>query len=51
MEYFFIEKQKVVLFLKYRKNGWESAASALRQWGSVWYDYKFKGQICKFPLK
>jgi len=27
--YFFIGKQKVVLFPKYRKNGWESAASAL----------------------
>jgi hypothetical protein len=26
---FFIEKQKVVLFPTYRKNGWESAASAL----------------------
>jgi hypothetical protein len=29
VEYFFIGKQKVVLFLKYRENGWESAASAL----------------------
>jgi hypothetical protein len=29
--YFFIGKQKVVLFPKYRENGWESAASALRQ--------------------
>jgi hypothetical protein len=28
--YFFIGKQKVVLFLKYRENSWESAASALR---------------------
>jgi hypothetical protein len=28
--YFFIGKQKVVLFRKYRKNGWESAASSLR---------------------
>jgi len=28
--YFFIGKQKVVLFPKYRKNSWESAASALR---------------------
>jgi hypothetical protein len=28
--YFFIGKQKVVLFPKYRENGWESAASALR---------------------
>jgi hypothetical protein len=28
--YFFIGKQKVVLFPKYRKNGWKSAASALR---------------------
>jgi hypothetical protein len=27
--YFFIGKQKVVLFSKYRKNGWESAASAM----------------------
>jgi hypothetical protein len=27
---FFIGKQKVVLFHKYRENGWESAASALR---------------------
>jgi hypothetical protein len=27
--YFFIGKQKVVLFPKYRENGWESAASAL----------------------
>jgi hypothetical protein len=27
--YFFIGKQKVVLFPKYRKNGWESAVSAL----------------------
>jgi hypothetical protein len=26
---FFIGKQKVVLFPKYRENGWESAASAL----------------------
>jgi len=26
--YFFTEKQKVVLFPKYRENGWESAASA-----------------------
>jgi len=32
--YFFIGKQKVVLFPKYRENGWESAASAL----SI-YDY------------
>jgi hypothetical protein len=30
--YFFIGKQKVVLFPKYRENGWESAASALKQW-------------------
>jgi hypothetical protein len=29
MGYFFIEKQKVVLFPKYWENGWESAASAL----------------------
>jgi hypothetical protein len=29
VEYFFIGKQKVVLFPKYRKNGWESATSAL----------------------
>jgi hypothetical protein len=28
--YFFIGKQKVVLFPKYRENDWESAASALR---------------------
>jgi hypothetical protein len=28
--YFFIRKQKIVLFPKYRENGWESAASALR---------------------
>jgi len=27
---FFLGKQKVVLFPKYRKNGWEAAASALR---------------------
>jgi hypothetical protein len=27
---FFIGKQKIVLFPKYRENGWESAASALR---------------------
>jgi hypothetical protein len=27
--YFFIGKQKIVLFPKYRKNGWKSAASAL----------------------
>jgi hypothetical protein len=27
--YFFIGKQKVVLFPKYRENSWESAASAL----------------------
>jgi hypothetical protein len=27
--YFFIGKQKVVLFHKYRENSWESAASAL----------------------
>jgi hypothetical protein len=27
--YFFIGKQKVVLFPKYRENGWKSAASAL----------------------
>jgi hypothetical protein len=27
--YFFLGKQKVVLFPKYRENGWESAASAL----------------------
>jgi hypothetical protein len=26
--YFFIGKQKVVLFPKYRENGWESAANA-----------------------
>jgi hypothetical protein len=26
---FFLEKQKVVLFPKYKKNGWEAAASAL----------------------
>jgi hypothetical protein len=31
--YFFIGKQKVVLFPKYRENGWESAASTLR--GSI----------------
>jgi hypothetical protein len=29
VEYFFIGKQKVILFPKYRENGWESAASAL----------------------
>jgi hypothetical protein len=28
--YFFIGKQKVVLFPKYRENSWEFAASALR---------------------
>jgi hypothetical protein len=28
--YFFIGKQKVVLFHKYRENGWEFAASALK---------------------
>jgi hypothetical protein len=28
--YFFIGKQKIVLFPKYKKNGCESAASALR---------------------
>jgi hypothetical protein len=27
--YFFIGKQKIVLFPKHRENGWESAASAL----------------------
>jgi hypothetical protein len=26
---FFLGKQKVVLFPKYRKNGWEAAVSAL----------------------
>jgi hypothetical protein len=26
---FFIGKQKVILFPKYRENGWETAASAL----------------------
>jgi hypothetical protein len=30
--YFFIGKQKVVLFLKYRENSWKSAASAMREW-------------------
>jgi hypothetical protein len=29
VEYFFIGKQKIILFPKHRKNGWESAASAL----------------------
>jgi hypothetical protein len=29
MEYFFIEKQKIVMFLKYRENSYESVASAL----------------------
>jgi len=29
VEYFFIGKQKVVFFSKYRDNGWESAASTL----------------------
>jgi hypothetical protein len=28
---FFLGKQKVVLFPKYRENGWEAAASALSQ--------------------
>jgi hypothetical protein len=28
--YFFIGKENVVLFPKYRENGWESAANALR---------------------
>jgi hypothetical protein len=28
---FFLGKQKVVLFLKYRLNGWKAAASTLRQ--------------------
>jgi len=27
---FFLGKQKVVLFPKYKENGWEAAASALR---------------------
>jgi hypothetical protein len=28
-DFFFIGKQKIVLFLKYRKNGWETDGSAL----------------------
>jgi hypothetical protein len=28
---FFLGKQKVVLFPKYRENGWETAASALKR--------------------
>jgi hypothetical protein len=28
---FFTGKQKIVLFPKYRENGWESAASALSE--------------------
>jgi len=28
---FFIGKQKIVLFPKYKENGWETAASALRR--------------------
>jgi hypothetical protein len=27
---FFVGKQKVILFPKYRENGWEAAASALK---------------------
>jgi hypothetical protein len=30
---FFLGKQKVVLFPKYRENGWEAAASALSHVG------------------
>jgi len=29
VECFFLGKQKVVLFPKYKENGWEAAASAL----------------------
>jgi len=29
VEYFFIGKQKIVLFPKYRESGWKSAANAL----------------------
>jgi hypothetical protein len=32
---FFIGKQKIVLFLKYRENSWEFVASALNIWYSV----------------
>jgi hypothetical protein len=42
--YFFIGKQKVVLFPKYRENGWESAASALTP-----YSYcTFPRDSCKY---
>jgi hypothetical protein len=39
--YFFIGKQKVVLFPKYRENGWESAASALRDHVAQFYESLF----------
>jgi hypothetical protein len=35
--YFFIEKQKVVLFPKYRENGWESVANALSHFALLNY--------------
>jgi hypothetical protein len=56
---FFIGKQKVILFPKYKENGWESAASALII-GSVFLnvdpthpmvDFKKKKKVVKtFPI-
>jgi hypothetical protein len=46
--YFFIGKQKVVLLPKYRENGWESAASALRALVAVtlyWFSSLYLGKI------
>jgi hypothetical protein len=39
VEYFFIGKQKVVLFPKYRENDWESAASALNIYLDFFYRF------------
>jgi hypothetical protein len=48
VRYFFIGKQKVVLFPKYRENDWESAASALRALVAVtiyWFISLYLGKI------
>jgi hypothetical protein len=48
VRYFFIGKQKVVLFPKYRENDWESAASALRVLVAVtiyWFISLYLGKI------
>lgn len=48
---FFIGKQKVVLFLKYRENGWKSAASALKEYATKPFIYLKKKTYIFFLLK